>query len=117
MSINSAFQAMSKTYKANATTSTQTITVTPDAPCSKLLVANHQPTGTGGQPVYFLISSNSSVTVTAPANGTPSYCLVSVPGTSKVYQIPGQASASSPIYIAFIGEGTSEAYFTLGEGL
>ena len=117
MSINSAFQAMSKTYKANATTSSQTITVTPDAPCSKLLVANHQPTGTGGQPVYFLVSSNSSVTVTVPVNGTPSYCLVSVPGTIKTYQIPGGASASSPIYIAFIGEAASECYFTLGEGV
>jgi hypothetical protein len=117
MSINSAFQAMGKTYKANATTSTQTITVTPDGPCTKLLVANHQPTGSGGQPVYFLVSSNSSVTVTLPVAGTPSYCLVSVPGTTKVYQIPGGASASSPIYIAFIGEAASECYFTLGEGL
>ncbi len=117
MSINSAFQAMGKTYKANATTITQTITVTPDGPCTKLLVANHQPTGSGGQPVYFLVSSNSSVTVTLPVAGTPSYCLVSVPGTTKVYQIPGGASASNPIYIAFIGEAASECYFTLGEGL
>jgi len=117
MSINSAFQAMGKTFKANATTSSQTITITPDAPCTKLLVSNHQPTGGSGQPVYFLISSNSAVTVTAPANGTPSYCFVSVPGSIKAYQIPGQMSPSSPIYIAFIGAAASECYFTPGEGL
>ena len=117
MSINSAFQALGKTYKANATTSSQTITVTADAPCTKLLVANHQPTGSGGQPVYFLVSSNASVTVSLPANASPTYCLVSVPGTTKVYQIPGQVSASSSIYIAFIGEAASECYFTPGEGL
>ena len=117
MSINSAFQAMGKTYKANATTSTQTITVTSDAPCTKLLVANHQPTGSGGQPVYFRISNSSSITVTLPANASPQYALVSVPGTSKVFQIPGQVTADNPIYIAFIGEAASECYFTPGEGI
>ena len=116
MSINSAFQAMSKTYKANATTTSQTITLTPDAPCTKLCVFNHQ-SSQGGQPVYFQVSSNSSVTVAAPSNGAPTYALCSVPGTIKTFQIPGQASPSSPIYIAFIGEGSSECYFTLGEGL
>ena len=118
MSITSAFQAMSKTYKANATTSTQTITITPDAPCTKLCVANHQPTGTGGQPVYFNLStSNASITCTAPSNGSPQSCLVSVPGTIKVFQIPGQASNTNPLYVAFIGEAASECYFTLGEGI
>jgi hypothetical protein len=118
MAITSAFQAMSKTYKANATTSTQTITITPDGPCNKLCVANHQPTGTGGQPVYFNLStSNSSITCTAPSNGSPQSCLVSVPGTIKVFQIPGQASNTNPLYVAFIGEAASECYFTLGEGL
>lgn len=118
MSINSAFQAMSKTYKANATTSSQTLTITPDAPCTKLLVANHENAGGTGKAVYFSVSSNSSVTVMHPGNGTPQYCLVSVPSTIKAFQIPGQASPSSPIYIAFICESsTAECYFTLGEGL
>ena len=70
MAINGAFAAMGKTYKANATTSSQTITITPDGPCNQILVANHQATGSGGQPVYFLVSSNSSITVTAPANNS-----------------------------------------------
>jgi hypothetical protein len=117
MSINSAFQAMGKTFKANATTSSQTITITPDAPCTKLLVSNHQPTGTTGQPVYFVISSNASVTVSIPGNGTPQYCFVSVPASTKTYQIPGQMSPSSPVYIAFIGSAASECFFTPGEGL
>ena len=85
MANNIPFQAMGKTYKANCTTSTQTITVTPDSPCNQIAVANHQPTGATGYPVYFNVSSNVSVTCTAPSNGTPQYSLVSVPGTVKVY--------------------------------
>ena len=116
MAINGAFAAMGKTYKANATTSSQTITITPDGPCNQILVANHQPTGSGGQPVYFLVSSNSSITVTAPANNSPQYCLVSVPGTSRSYTVQGQFGPTSPLYVAFIGEAASECYFTPGEG-
>jgi len=111
-----AFQAMGKTYKANVTTSSQTITVTADSPVNQICVANHQPTGSGGQPVYFQVSTASNVTVTLPAAGTPSYCLVSVPGTIKVYTVP-QCSPTQTLYVAFIGEGTSECYFTPGEGL
>lgn len=117
MAINGAFAAMGKTYKANATTASQTITITPDGPCNQILVANHQPTGSGGQPVYFIVSSNASITVSAPSNSTATYCLVSVPGTSKVYTIQGQYSATSPLYVAFIGEAASECYFTPGEGI
>ena len=117
MAINSPFTAAGKTYKANATTASQTITITPDAPCNQILVSNHQPTGTGGQPVYFLVSSNASVTVTAPSNGSPQYCFVSVPASTRVYTIPGGFSPTSPAYIAFIGEASSECYFTPGEGI
>ena len=116
MSSVTAFQAMSQTYKANVTTSTQTITITPDGPCNQVCVANHQ-SPQGGQPVYFRISNLSNVTVAVPGAGTPSYCLVSVPGTIKVFTVPYQFSPSNPLYIAFIGEGTSECYFTAGEGL
>jgi hypothetical protein len=116
MARDAAFQAMGKTYKAGVTTSSQTITVTPDGPCNQVCVANHQ-SPQGGQPVYFLVSSSSSVTASVPVAGTPSYCLVSVPGTIKVFTVQGQFGPSNPLYIAFIGEGTSEAYFTPGEGL
>ena len=116
MANNIAFQAQGKTYKANVTTSSQTIVITADSPCNQLLVANHQPTGSGGQPVYFNVSSNSSVTCTAPANGAPQYALVSVPGTYKVFTIPAQFSSAN-VYIAFIGEAASECYFTPGEGI
>jgi hypothetical protein len=111
-----AFQAMGKTYKANVTTSTQTITVTADSPVNQILVANHQPTGATGYPVYFQVSTASNVTVSLPVAGTPSYCLVSVPGSTKVYTVP-QCSSTQTLYIAFIGEAASEAYFTPGEGL
>lgn len=117
MANNIAFQAMGKTYKANATTSSQTITITPDSPCNQICVANHQASGATGQPVYFLVSANSSVTVTAPANASPQYCLVSVPASVRVYTVPYQFGPSNPLYVAFIGEAASEAYFTPGEGL
>ena len=115
MANNIAFQAMGKTYKANVTTSTQTITVTADSPVNQICVANHQSTSTG-QPVYFQVSTASNVSVTLPVAGTPSYCLVSVPGSIKVYTVP-QCSPTQTLYIAFIGEATSECYFTPGEGL
>jgi hypothetical protein len=116
MANNIAFQAQGKTYKANATTNSQTIVITADSPCNQLLVSNHQPTGSGGQPVYFQVSSNASVTVAAPSNANAQYCLVSVPGTTRVYTIPQQFSSANT-YVAFIGEAVSECYFTPGEGL
>lgn len=116
MGNNISFQPCGKTYKANVTTGSQTITVTADSPCNQLLVANHQ-NPQNGQPVYFLVSSNASVTAAVPVTGTPSYCLVSVPGTIKSFTIPQQFSNTTNMYIAFIGEGSSECYFTPGEGL
>lgn len=116
MGNNIAFQAQGKTYKANVTTSSQVITITSDSPCNQLCVANHQ-SSQGGQPVYFAVSNLANVTVAAPSNGSPQYALVSVPGTIKVFTVPYQFSAGTNMYIAFIGEGTSECYFTPGEGL
>ena len=118
MANNIAFQAMGKTYKATVTTSSQSFQITSDMPCNQVCVANHQPTTTGGQPVYFVFG-NSSVTCTLPtgsgANAT--YCLVSVPGTIKTYTVPKQFNTTDGLYVAFISEGTSECYFTPGEGL
>jgi len=116
MANNIPFQARGKTYKANATTSSQTIAITADSPCNQLLVANHQPTGTGGQPVYFTVSANASVTTTIPGNGTPQYCFVSCPGTVQSITIPGQFSNTN-MYISFIGAAASECFFTPGEGV
>ena len=116
MANNIPFQAMGKTYKANVTTSSQSFQITSDMPCNQVCVANHQPTGSGGQPVYFTFG-NASVTCTAPANGSPSYAFVSVPGTVKVYTVPQQFTPSNSLYVAFIGEAASECYFTPGEGL
>lgn len=117
MGITSPFQAQGKTYKANVTTASQVITVTSDSPCNQLCVSNHQPTGTGGQPVYFAVSNLANVTVAAPSNASPQYALVSVPGTIKVFTVPYQFSAGTNMYIAFIGEAASECYFTPGEGV
>jgi len=117
MGNNIAFQAQGKTYKANVTTSSQVISVNSDSPCNQICVANHQPTGGSGQPVYFNISNLANVTASVPVAGSPQYALVSVPGTIKVFTIPYQFTANTNMYIAFIGEGASECYFTPGEGL
>lgn len=117
MANNIAFQAQGKTYKANVTTSSQTVAITSDSPCNQLLVANHQPSGAAGEPVYFRVSTASNVTVSVPTANTASYCLVSIPTSTKVYTVPVQFTPSTPLYVAFIGEAASECYFTPGEGL
>jgi len=112
---NRKFQATGQTYKLNATTASQTITIQSSAPASQYLIASHQPTGGSGQPVYLTISSNSSVTVAAPANGAPANCFVSVPASYLIVTGP-QVSAGSNVYVAFIGAATAECYITPGEG-
>ena len=118
MANNIPFQVAGKTYQANATTTSQTITITPDGPCNQLLVASHEATGGTGKPVYFRVSSSSNVTVTAPGPGSPQYALLAAPCTIKAYTVPFQFSPTVPLYVAFITEsGTAECYFTPGEGL
>ena len=115
MANNIAFQPMGKTYKANATTASQTITIVADSPCNQLLVSSHESTQ-GGKPVYFVVSSNASITATAPSNGSPQYTMIVSPGNQIVYTVPQQFSSANT-YVAFITESaTGEAYFTPGEG-
>lgn len=116
MANNIAFQAMGKTYQANATTTSQTIVITADSPCNQLLVSSHE-SQNGGKAVYFVVSSNASVTCVAPTAGNPQNSLVICPGNQIVYTVPKQFSSSNT-YVAFITESTTgEAYFTPGEGL
>ena len=117
MANNIAFQSCSKTYQANATTTSQTITITPDGPCNQVLVQSHE-SSSSSKAVYFRISNQSNVTVTAPAAGSPQYSLLAIPNSSRVFTVPYQFSPSNPLYIAFITEtATAECYFTAGEGL
>ena len=118
MANNIAFQASGPTYKANATTTSQTITITPDGPCNQLLVASHENSAGTGKSVYIRVSNLSNVTVTPPGNGTPQYSFVIVPGQNRVYTIPYQFNPNNPMYVAFITESaTGECYLTPGEGL
>ena len=117
MANNIAFQAMGKTYKAAATTTSQSINILSDVPCNQLLVSSHENTAGTGKPVYFTIG-NSSVTCVAPTAGTPQYAFVALPGQNMVYTVPKQFTATDGLYIAFITESaTAECYFTPGEGL
>ena len=118
MANNIPFQAMGKTYKAAATTSSQSFLITADQNCNQVLVSSHE-SPTSGKPVYFTFG-NSSVTVTAPSGSgaNASYAFVAVPGTIKSYTVPKQFTSTDGLYVAYITEsGTGEVYFTPGEGL
>lgn len=122
MANNIAFQAMGMTYKCNATTSSQTITLSANSTSNQYCISNHQPTNATGYPVYLNISTLSNVTVSAPSNGSPSNCIVSVPGTHFVITGP-QVNPTSKVYVAFITDSSTpanasvECYITPGEGL
>ena len=117
MANNIAFQAMGKTYQANATTTSQRINILSDMPCNQLLVVSHENTAGTGKPVYFRIG-NSSVTCVAPSAGSPQYAYVAIPGQRQVFTVPQQFTPTDGLYIAFITESaTAECYFTPGEGL
>jgi hypothetical protein len=117
MANNIAFQAMGKTYQANATTTSQRINILPDMTCNQLLVQSHENIAGTGKAVYFTIG-NSSVTCVAPTPGNPQYCFIAVPGQNKVFTVPKQFTPTDGLYIAFITEsGTAECYFTPGEGV
>ena len=117
MANNIAFQAMGKTYQANATTTSQSINLLADMPCNQLLVSSHENTAGTGKPVYFTVG-NSSVTCTVPTAGSPQYAFVVSPGSTRVYTMPRQFTTTDGLYIAFRTEsGTAECYFTPGEGL
>jgi hypothetical protein len=114
---NIAFQAMGKTYQANATTTSQRINILADMPCNQLLIQSHENTAGTGKPVYFRVG-DANVTVTAPSAGSPQYALIAVPGQNMVVTVPRQFTTSDGLYIAFITEtSTAECYFTPGEGL
>lgn len=117
MANNIPFQAMGKTYKLAANTTSQSVNILADMPCNQVLVASHENTAGTGKPVY-LAFGNSAVSVTAPATGTPQYCYVVIPGTRQVFTVPQQFKTSDGLYAAFITEsGTAECYLTPGEGL
>jgi hypothetical protein len=120
MANNIAFTPMGMTYKANATTTSQVLTISAVSPSNQYRLASHQPTGNTGFPVYVNISTSANVTVSAPGNGSPSNCTVIPPGTVSVVTGP-QVSPTSNVYVAFITDtgytGAVEAYITPGEGL
>jgi hypothetical protein len=116
MANNIAFQPMGKTYKCNATTTTQTIQVTSDSPVNQYMIVSHEPAGGAGLPVYVKITAATS-TISLPANGSPQYCLVIPPDTVMVVTGP-QVSPTANVYVSFISESdTPEVYLTPGEGL
>jgi hypothetical protein len=117
MANNIAFQAMGRTYKANATTSVQQIQVASDSPVNQYMIVSHEPSGGAGQAVYVRISTTSTDNVALPANGSPQYALVIPPDTVMIVTGP-QVRPSANVFLTFISEaGTPEVYVTPGEGL
>lgn len=117
MANNIAFQPMGKMFKCNATTNSQTISITSDSPVQQYMLISHEPTGGAGQPVYVRISTASNVTITVPSNGSAQYGVVVPPDTVMVITGP-QCGPNTTVYCAFIAEsGTPEVYLVPGEGL
>lgn len=115
MGNNIAFQAQGKTYLASSNDSSQTVTVMSDSPCNQLMVSAPG----GSNLVYFLVSSDPNVTVTAPDGTNAAACFVAVPGTQRCITIPQQFSNTANTYIAHITDAnaTASCLFTPGEGL
>ena len=112
MAINAAFQPMGKTSLLTATTTTSTVSITGDSPCSQFLCVN-----TGTNDVFVVLSGNSSVTATRPTAGTPQYGFCIGANTQKVIS-NSQTSANVTVYAAGVSNaGTSLVYITPGEGL
>jgi len=117
MANNIAFQPMGKTYKLNAATTVQQLTLYSDSPVQQYMLVSHEPAGGAGLPVYVRISNSATANVALPANGSPNYSVIVPPDTVMVITGP-QSTNTAPVYVTFVAEsGTPEAYVTPGEGL
>jgi phosphohistidine phosphatase SixA len=117
MANNIAFQPMGKTYKLNAATTVQQLTLYSDSPVQQYMLVSHEPTGGAGLPVYVRISNSATANVALPGNGSPSYSVIVPPDTVMVVTGP-QSTNTAPVYVSFVSEtGTPEVYVTPGEGL
>lgn len=117
MANNIAFQPMGKTYKLNAATTVQQVTVYSDSPSNQYMLISHEPTGGAGLPVYVRISTSATANVALPTNSTPTYSVVVPPDIQMVITGP-QVTNTAPVYVTFVSEsGTPEVYLTPGEGM
>ena len=117
MANNIAFQPMGKTYKLNAATTVQQLTVYSDSPVQQYMFVNHETPGGASLAVYVRISTSSTSNVAVPGNGSPGYSVVVPPDTVMVVTGP-QVTNTAPVYVTFASDsGTPAAYMTPGEGL
>jgi hypothetical protein len=116
MANNIAFQPMGKTYKLNAATTIQQLTLYSDSPSNQYMLVNHE-NANNGLPVYVRISNSATANVALPTNGSPQYSVI-VPQDSVVIVTGPQVTNTAPVYVSFVSEsGTPEAYIVAGEGL
>jgi len=116
MANNIAFTPMGKTYKLNAATTIQQLTVYSDSPSNQYMLVSHE-NATSGLPVYVRISTSATANVGIPTNATANYAVVVPQDTRMVISGP-QVTNTSPVYVTFVSEsGTPECYLVPGEGL
>lgn len=116
MANNIAFTPMGKTYKLNAATTIQQLTVYSDSPSNQYMIVSHE-NANAGQPVYVRISTSATANVALPANGSPNYAII-VPQDTRMVVSGPQVTNTAPVYVTFVSEsGTPEAYLVPGEGL
>ena len=116
MANNIAFTPMGKTYKLNAATTIQQITLYSDSPSNQYMIVSHE-NAASGQSVYVRISTSATANVALPGNGSPNYAIV-VPQDTRMVVTGPQVTNTAPVYVTFVSEsGTPEAYIVPGEGL
>ena len=117
MANNIAFQPMGQTYKLNAATTIQQITLYSDSPSNQYMLVNHETPGGASLAVYVRISTSATSNVARPTNGSPGFAVVVPPDTAMVVTGP-QVTNTAPVYVTFISDsGAPAAYITAGEGL
>ena len=112
MANNIAFQAMGKTVRVVASSSSaNNISINSDSPANQYRIANHS-----GLPVYVWISP-----IASPVNvATPVGSAYAIPVPSNTVSIitGPQISANANVQVSVISEsGTPDVYITPGEGL
>jgi hypothetical protein len=116
MANNIAFQPMGKTYALAANAVAQTVAVNADSPCNQLLVFNDSIAAVAG---YVRFSSASGSNAAIAVAGTPAYGMPLHGQSRDIFTIPQSYSAgNNTVYVSIIMTGgTSNVYFTPGEGI
>lgn len=116
MANNIPFQPMGKTYALAANAIAQTVAINSDSPCNQLLVFNDSIAAITG---YVRLSSATGSNASIAVTGTPAYGFPIHGQSRNIFTVPqAYSTGNATLYVSIIMTGgTSNVYFTPGEGL